>query len=51
MPQIHPTAIVADKARLADDVEIGPYCVIGEDVALGAGVDDRGGVDLRHRAA
>ncbi len=38
MPQIHPTAIVADEARLADDVEIGPYCVIGEHVALGAGV-------------
>ena len=38
MPQIHPTAIVASGARLADDVVIGPYCVIGEDVALGAGV-------------
>ena len=38
MPQIHPTAIVAPGARLADDVVIGPYCVIGEDVALGAGV-------------
>jgi UDP-N-acetylglucosamine acyltransferase len=38
MPQIHPTAIVAPGARLAEDVVIGPYCVIGGDVALGAGV-------------
>jgi UDP-N-acetylglucosamine acyltransferase len=38
MPQIHPTAIVVPGARLADDVVIGPYCVIGEDVALAAGV-------------
>src|SRR5712691_4756102 len=38
MPQIHPTAIVAPEARLADDVAIGPYCVIGEDVVLGAGI-------------
>jgi UDP-N-acetylglucosamine acyltransferase len=38
MPKIHPTAIVAPGARLADDVVIGPYCVIGEDVALAAGV-------------
>src|SRR5712691_10780808 len=38
MPQIHPTAIVAPGARLAEDVVIGPYCVIGEDVGLGAGI-------------
>jgi UDP-N-acetylglucosamine acyltransferase len=38
MPRIHPTAIVASKARLARDVVIGPYCVVGEDVALDAGV-------------
>ncbi|HEX3952503.1 MAG TPA: acyl-ACP--UDP-N-acetylglucosamine O-acyltransferase [Stellaceae bacterium] len=38
MPQIHPTAIVAAGASLADDVVIGPYCVIGENVALGGGV-------------
>jgi UDP-N-acetylglucosamine acyltransferase len=39
MPQIHPTAIVAPNARLADDVVIGPYCVIGEQVSLAAGVN------------
>ena len=33
---IHPTAIVDPSARLADGVEIGPYCVIGEHVVLGA---------------
>jgi UDP-N-acetylglucosamine acyltransferase len=38
MPQIHPTAIVAPGAVLADDVEIGPYCVVGAAVALAAGV-------------
>ena len=39
MPQIHPTAIVTPGARLAEDVEIGPYCVIGEHVSLGPGVN------------
>jgi UDP-N-acetylglucosamine acyltransferase len=32
---IHPTAIVHPKARLGLNVQIGPYCVIGADVALG----------------
>lgn len=34
---IHPTAIVADSARLAEDVVIGPYAVIGEGVRMGSG--------------
>ena len=38
MPQIHPTAIIAPGATLAEDVSIGPYCVVGEEVMLGAGV-------------
>lgn len=38
MPDIHPTAIVATGARFADDVVIGPYCVVGEHVALANGV-------------
>jgi UDP-N-acetylglucosamine acyltransferase len=38
MPEIHPTAIVAGGARLAEDVVIGPYCVVGDNVVLGAGV-------------
>ena len=34
---IHPTAIVHPGARLAEDVEVGPFAVIGEHVSLGAG--------------
>ena len=30
---IHPTAIVSPGAQIAQDVEIGPYCVIGENVS------------------
>jgi len=37
MPKIHPLAFVDPKARVADDVEVGPFCVIGPDVILGAG--------------
>ncbi len=38
MPQIDPTARVAEGARLADDAEVGPYCIVGRDVELRAGV-------------
>ena len=34
---IHPTAVVSDKAELADDVRVGPYAVIGDDVRVGKG--------------
>ncbi|RFB80222.1 acyl-ACP--UDP-N-acetylglucosamine O-acyltransferase [Methylovirgula sp. 4M-Z18] len=37
MPQIHPTAVVEDGARLGDGVTIGPFCHIGPQVELGAG--------------
>ena len=33
--KIHPTAIVQKGAALADDVEVGPYSVIGERVTVG----------------
>jgi UDP-N-acetylglucosamine acyltransferase len=36
---IHPTAIVEDGAVLGDDVKVGPYCVVGPDVTLGAGCE------------
>jgi UDP-N-acetylglucosamine acyltransferase len=49
MPQIHPTAIIAPGARLADDVVIGPYCVVGEHVALAAGVSLKAHVVLDGR--
>jgi UDP-N-acetylglucosamine acyltransferase len=35
--KIHPTAIVDPAAELGEDVEIGPYCVVGPGVNLGAG--------------
>lgn len=35
--KIHPTALVDPAARLAADVEIGPYAVIGGEVTLGPG--------------
>ena len=38
MAEIHATAVVDRKAELADDVEIGPYCVVGGEVTLAAGV-------------
>ncbi len=33
---IHPTAIVNKQAKLAEDVEIGPYSIVGENVSIGA---------------
>jgi UDP-N-acetylglucosamine acyltransferase len=38
MARIHPSAVVDPGAKLADDVEVGPYCVIGGEVDLGRGV-------------
>lgn len=35
--RIHPTAIIAEGAKIAEDVQIGPYCMIGENVEIGAG--------------
>jgi UDP-N-acetylglucosamine acyltransferase len=35
--QIHPTAIVSPKAKLAEDVVIEAYSIVGEDVTLGSG--------------
>jgi UDP-N-acetylglucosamine acyltransferase len=34
---IHPTAIIQPGARLADNVSVGPYTVIGEHVVIGSG--------------
>lgn len=34
---IHPTAIIDSRARLAPDVEVGPYTIIGPKVEIGAG--------------
>jgi len=37
MAKIHPTAIVHRDAQIAEDVEIGPYCIIESDVRIGPG--------------
>jgi UDP-N-acetylglucosamine acyltransferase len=37
MATIHPTAVVDAEARIADDVVIGPFCVVGSAVSLGPG--------------
>ncbi len=34
---IHPTAIIADSAKIADDVQIGAYSIVGENVEIGSG--------------
>lgn len=34
---IHPTAIIDPSARLAENVTIGPWCIVGPDVEIGEG--------------
>lgn len=36
---IHPTAIIDPSAKLADDVSVGPYTIIGANVEVGAGCE------------
>ena len=36
-PGIHPTAVIADSAKLGEDVYVGPYVVIEDDAVVGAG--------------
>jgi UDP-N-acetylglucosamine acyltransferase len=36
--QIHPSAVIADTARIGEGVVIGPFCVVGPDVTLGRDV-------------
>jgi UDP-N-acetylglucosamine acyltransferase len=36
MAQIHPTAIVADGAQIADDAIIGPYCTVSDMAVIGS---------------
>lgn len=37
MPQVHSHALVSSSAQLADDVEIGPFAIIEDEVVIGAG--------------
>ena len=38
MSRIHTSAVIAPGASIATDVTIGPYCLVGKDVTLAAGV-------------
>jgi UDP-N-acetylglucosamine acyltransferase len=38
MTRVHATAVVEEGARLAGDVEVGPFCFVGRKVRLGAAV-------------
>jgi UDP-N-acetylglucosamine acyltransferase len=46
MPEVHPTAIVDREVELADDVVVGPYCVLSGHVQVGAGSRLLGNVHL-----
>lgn len=35
--KIHPTAIIDSSAEIDKDAEIGPYCIVGKEVKIGAG--------------
>jgi UDP-N-acetylglucosamine acyltransferase len=35
--QIHPTAVIHPKAQLADDVQVGPFSIVGEHVKIARG--------------
>ena len=37
MPEIHPSAIVSERARLAEDVIVGPFAIIDAGVKIGPG--------------
>ncbi|MCP5057406.1 MAG: acyl-ACP--UDP-N-acetylglucosamine O-acyltransferase [bacterium] len=41
MPQVHPTAVVDPGAKLADDVVVGAYSIVGPEVELGPRVELR----------
>ena len=36
--QVHSTAIISKKAKLADDIQVGPYTIIKDNVTLDAGI-------------
>ena len=49
MSRVHPTAIIDSAAEIADDVEIGPYCVIGAGVRIAKGTKLRSHVVIQGR--
>lgn len=49
MSDRHRNAIIASEARVHESVEIGPFCVVGPDVELAAGVRLHNGVTITGR--
>ena len=39
MPNIHPTAIIAEGATLASDVKVGPYCTVSSEAIIDSGTE------------
>lgn len=48
MSNIHPTAVISPNAKIAEDVEIGAFSVIGEDTVLDKGVKIKPNVYIEH---
>lgn len=46
MFHIHPTAVVDSRAELAQEVNVGPHCVIGPEAYIGRGTRLMGGVTI-----
>ncbi len=44
---IHPTALVEDGAKLGEEVEIGPYCIIGKNVKISGETKISSGVSIQ----
>ena len=51
MPHVHPTALVDPSAKIADDVQIGAYAVVGPHVVLQEGVELRPHCHVRGHTA
>ncbi|HME11540.1 MAG TPA: LpxD N-terminal domain-containing protein, partial [Candidatus Acidoferrum sp.] len=49
-PGIHPTAVIATTARIADSAHIGPYCFVDEQVEIGANAVLHSFVSIHHGA-
>ena len=45
--RIHPTAIISEKSKIDDSVEIGPFCIIDDDVEIQKGTKLSSHVVLR----
>lgn len=51
MTQIHPSAVIHEKAQLADDVVVGPNCVIHSGASIGSGTILEANVVIYHNVS